>query len=78
LEWSFSLEKAPWWGEIFERMIKAMKRCHKKTIGRANITYDELMTVITEVEMILNCHPLSHVSTEDIEEPLTPAHLLIG
>ena len=29
-------------------------------------------------EMILNCRPLSYVSTEDIEEPLTPAHLLIG
>ena len=28
--------------------------------------------------MILNCRPLSYVSTEDIEEPLTPAHLLIG
>ena len=59
-------------------MIKAMKRCLKKTIGRANITYYELMTVITEAEMILNCHPLSYVSTEDIEEPLTPVHLLIG
>ena len=57
MEWSFNLEKAPWWGGIFERMIKAMKRCLKKTIGRANITYDKLMTVVTEAEMILNCLP---------------------
>lgn len=72
VEWSFNLEKAPWWGGgIFERMIKAMKRCLKKT-------YDELTTVVTEAEMILNSHPLSYVSTEDIEEPLTPAHLLVG
>jgi len=34
VKWSFNLEKAPWWGRIFERMIKAMKRCLKKTIGR--------------------------------------------
>ena len=28
--------------------------------------------------MILNSRPLSYVSTEDIEEPLTPSHLLTG
>ena len=44
-------------GRIFERMIKAMNRCLKKTIGRANITYDELMTVVNEAEVILNCLP---------------------
>ena len=59
-------------------MIRAMKRCLKKTIGRANITYDELTTIVTETEMILNSRPLSYVSTEDIEEPLTPSHLLVG
>ena len=28
--------------------------------------------------MVVNSHPLSYVSTEDLEEPLTPSHLLIG
>ena len=28
--------------------------------------------------MIINSKPLSYVSTEDIEEPLTPSHLIIG
>jgi len=78
IEWSFNLEKAPWWGGIFERMIKSVKRCLRKTIGRARVTYDELITAITEVEGILNSRPLSYVSTEDFEEPLTPSHLLIG
>ena len=34
--------------------------------------------MITEVEMILNCRPLSYISSEDYEEPLTPSHLLCG
>ena len=59
-------------------MIKSAKRCLKKSIGRARLTYDELLTVLAEVEMILNSRPLSYVSSEDIEEPLTPSHLLIG
>ena len=50
----------------------------KKTISGARLTYDELLTVIVEVEMILNCRPLSYVSSEDSEEPLTPSHLLCG
>jgi len=42
------------------------------------MTYDELLTAVTEAEMIINSRPLSYVSTEDIEEPLTPSHLLVG
>ena len=78
MQWSFNLEKAPWWGGIFERMIKSVKRCLRKTIGQAKLTYDELLTALTEVEMVVNSRPLSYVSTEDAEEPLTPSHLLTG
>ena len=78
MEWSFNVEKAPWTGGVFERMVRSTKRCLKKTIGRATLAYDELLTAVTEVEGILNSRPLSYVSTEDTEEPLTPSHLLIG
>ena len=29
VEWTFNLEKAPWWGGLFERMVKSTKRCLK-------------------------------------------------
>ena len=76
--WTFNLEKAPWWGGIFERMVKSVKRCLRKTIGRERLTMDELSTAVTEVEMIVNSRPLSHVSMEDVEEPITPSHLMVG
>ena len=78
MKWSFNLERAPWWGGIFERLVRSVKRCLKKTIGGAILTYEELLTVVVEVESILNCRPLSYVSSEDPEEPLTPSHLLCG
>ena len=78
MKWTFNLEKAPWWGGIFERLVRSMKRCLKKTIGGARLTYEELLTVVVEVEMILNCRPLSYVSSEDPEEPITLSHLLCG
>ena len=39
---------------------------------------DEMHTAIIEVESILNSRPLTYVSSTDIEEPLTPSHLLVG
>ena len=78
VEWKFNLEKAPWHGGLFERLIKSAKRSIKKTIGKSTLSYEELLTVITEVEAVLNSRPISYVSTEDLDEPLTPSHLLIG
>lgn len=78
ITWSFNTPKAPWQGGFFERLIKSVKRCLKKLLGRACVTYEELLTILTEIECILNSRPLTYVSTEDLEEPLTPSHLLCG
>ena len=59
-------------------MIKSAKRCLKKAIRRANLTYDELLTLLTEIEAVLNSRPLSYISMDDLKEPLTPSHLLLG
>ena len=78
VKWSFNLEKAPWWGGVFERMVRSTKRCLRKMIGQAKISLDELLTAVTEVEAIVNSRPLLYVTSDDLEEPLTPSHLLVG
>ena len=77
-EWSFNMERAPLWGGTFERMIQSTKQCLRKMIGQATLTYDELVTAVTEIESVINSRPLSYLSAGDMEEPLTPSHLLIG
>ena len=74
----FNLERAPWWGGFFERMVRCFKRCLKKILKSAKLTYEELLTVVVEIEYVLNSRPLTHVSSEDRVEPLTPSHLLTG
>ena len=49
MEWCFNLEKAPWWGGFFERLIKSTKHCLKRTIGQARLSFDELLTITTEI-----------------------------
>jgi len=51
---------------------------HKKTLGKARLTYEELLTVLIEVECILNSRPLTYLYPDDLEEPLTPSHLSNG
>ena len=41
-KWCFNVEKAPWWGGMFERLIRSTKRCLKKMIGQVKLTFDEL------------------------------------
>ncbi len=33
IHWTFNVEKAPWWGGFFERLIKSTKRCLSKIVG---------------------------------------------
>ena len=76
--WKFNVPKAPWWGGFFERLVRSTKRCLKKTLGQSKFTYEELLTALTEIEMVLNSRPLMFISANDLEEPLTPSHLLVG
>jgi hypothetical protein len=76
--WQFNVERAPWWGGAFERMVRSTKRCLRKLIGRAQFSHDELSTALAEIESVINSRPVSYLSTGDVEEPLTPSHLIVG
>ena len=47
-------------------------------VGQAKLCADELLTVLLEVEMVLNSRPFTIVSAKDVEEPPTSSHLIIG
>ena len=78
IKWRFNLARAPWWGGMFERMVRSTKRCLVKAIGLRKLTYEELSTVLAEVEMVINNRPLVYVGEEDVNQPLTPSHLFCG
>ncbi|XP_078364115.1 uncharacterized protein LOC144648427 [Oculina patagonica] len=80
ITWNFIIERAPWWGGFWERMVKVVKQPLKKTVGRTTLNYDELQTIMVEIQAIVNARPLTYVydDEESISTPLTPSHLITG
>ncbi|XP_046856152.1 uncharacterized protein LOC124449257 [Xenia sp. Carnegie-2017] len=80
ITWQFIVEKAPWWGGFWERLIRSVKRPLRKVVGRTNLTYDELHTIVVEIEGVINARPLTYVydDEEAVSLPLSPSHLVYG
>ena len=78
--WKFIVERAPWWGGFWERLIQSVKRCLKKCIGRTTLNYDELQTLLSEVEAVVNSRPLTYVEDDQdgVTYTLCPSHLING
>ena len=78
LSWKFSLTNAPCCGGFWERLVCVVKRCLKKTAGKASLNLYELQIVLSEIELILNSRPLNQLYDDDTSNQLTPNHLLFG
>ncbi|GFV78760.1 integrase catalytic domain-containing protein [Trichonephila clavipes] len=79
IEWSFIPPRSPNWGGLWEANIKSLKYHFKRVAGNSKFSYEELLTLITQIEAILNSRPLTPLSSDvDNLEVLTLAHFLIG
>lgn len=77
-QWHFIPAYSPNFGGLWEAGVKSIKY-HLKRILNTNLTFEEMATVLCEIEACLNSRPLSTID-DDIGNitPLTPGHFLIG
>ena len=47
-------------------------------MGKSLVTYEELQTVLCDVESVINSRPLVYMSEDDTEEALTRFYLMYG
>lgn len=70
IQWSFIFAMAPWFGGAYERLIRIVETCIKKTFGFVMLTVLDLQTVLCQAED-MNSRPISYISSDNIQ-PLTP------
>ena len=76
----FIVALSPWMGGAWERLIRSVKHCLVKVIGHATLSYYEVSTILTEVESVIKCRPLTYLYGDEggVEYALTLSHLIYG
>ena len=72
IEWKFNMSRALWRGGFFKRLIGITKSTLSTAIGRALLTFEE---VLLDMESVLNNQPLSYLG-EEFEMPVITPNLL--
>ena len=72
------IEKSLWWGCFYEGLIAILKSALRKIVGSAKLNFEELHTVLVQIENMMNTRPLTYLSEENYDEHITPSHLMYG
>ena len=79
IEWRFIPEHTPHFGGLWEAAVKSFKLHLHRVVGNVRLTFEELATVLSQIEACLNSRPLVALPQDDDGiEALTPGHFLIG
>ncbi|XP_031349442.1 uncharacterized protein LOC116175453 [Photinus pyralis] len=79
INWHFIPPRAPHHGGLWEASIKLIKHNLKRVVGNANLTFEEMYTVLTGIEACINSRPITPISNDPHDlTALSPSHFLIG
>lgn len=78
-EWHYIPPRTPNFGGLWEAGVKSTKHHLRRVIGTTTLTFEEITTVLAQIEACLNSRPISQISDNpDDPCPLTPGHFLVG
>ncbi|XP_046869379.1 uncharacterized protein LOC124462025 [Drosophila willistoni] len=79
ISWYFNPPSARYMGGAWERLVRSVKTVLYPITRNQKFSDESLLTAMAEMEMTVNCRPLTYVSLDDEDqEALTPNHLLLG
>ena len=61
-----------WVGSTWERLIRVVRSCLHKTVGRSHIKYFDLITLISDIQNATNSRPLTYRNSDSNLEVITP------
>ena len=65
-----------WHGSTYERLIRVIKSCIFKTVGRRKLEYFQFKSLLAEICQTINNRPLTYQSEDSDLSMLTPNHFL--
>ena len=57
---------APWMGSVWERMIKTVKLCLYKPVGRKAVEFYDPLTLFSDIQNAINSRPLTYRGSSDM------------
>lgn len=79
IQWHFNPPLSPHFGGIWEAAVKSAKRHLHRVTQQRTFSFEELTTLFTRIEAILNSRPLCPMQNDTSQgDVLTPGHFLIG
>lgn len=79
IKWKFIPPRAPHFGGLWEAAVRSMKYHLVRVLGTNAASYEDMTTLLAEIEACLNSRPLTELSANPMDmEALTPGHFLIG
>jgi hypothetical protein len=77
IEWHFVPQKGSHFGGLWEAGVKSVKHHLRRIVGNVSLTYEEMTTVLCQIEACLNSRPLVPLSADPSDlRALTPGHFL--
>ncbi|XP_068148389.1 uncharacterized protein [Drosophila tropicalis] len=77
IKWNFIPPYSPHWGGKWESAVRSVKLHLRRVIGTNVLTFEQMHTLLSQIESVVNSRPLCTASDTEIAY-LSPAHFLIG
>jgi hypothetical protein len=65
-----------WVGATWERLIRTIKNCLYKVVGRSKLSYFDLLTTLSDIQNAINSRPLTYRTSDNELDIITPNHFI--
>lgn len=68
--WHWIPPHSPNFGGLWEAGVKSTKHHLRRVIGNSTLTFEEMATVLAQIEACLNSRPMSRINSSNIDDPI--------